>query len=1251
MELASEILSDLAVWMKYARYLPNKKRRENWNDIVTRNVIMHTNKFPDLATEIKEAFIPVYANEVLPSMRMCQFAGKPVEVNPTRGYNCLSRETKFITSEGLRSFSDFKAGDVVSVLTHKGRYKDAVVRSYGTQSLNKVTFKKGRSEAVVRCTSDHRWLLKDGSETNSLKVGDGLAPVSFFNDFDYESADLPEKLAWAYGFVYGDGTKFKGRNGEYKGSGIRLCGNDSRFKDRFLELGFKISNPFSFAGDDCMVYTGKYLKKLPDPTKDSVEVIKAFMHGYMQADGAKNSCKESASMYKSVQTSKDHDEIRDLLAICGFFVTGEDDYTGQETNYGVRPKTIRFRGYSSYGKSPLSFWHCKKIEEDVSSELVWCLEVEDDHSFVLESGLVTGNCAYMPIDAPEAFSEAMFLLLGGTGVGFSVQKAHVKSLPKIRGNMKPQGRERKKRYLIGDSIEGWADSIKILVQSYFQCKREIDFDFRDIRKKGALLITSGGKAPGPEPLRVCLAQITSIFENALQLRGVGSRLTSLECHDIICIIADAVLAGGIRRAALISLFSKDDQEMLFCKSGRWWETAPWRGRCNNSAVFLRSRAKKEDFTKFWDIVKGSGSGEPGIYFTNDVNFGTNPCCEIALRPFQMCVSGDTKLITECGINTIENLVGKKVKIWNGSNWSSVTPYQTGNADRLHRVWFSDGSYLDATDNHKFLIKNRFQKDFEEVDTIDLIDRLQESKYGLQIPRSNIHYDEGSPCDTAYDHGFILGDGCVHKGYVEAQLFGEKKALKFVTSKHIGNYNNVEGTEFTTVRFKLNAGFCHSLKYDSGLHPTVFKWDKPSILQFVAGWADADGSSSSKGIRIYGREDKIRDGQLLLSKIGINSSVNLMAKEGEVTNKGVRTKDVWYLQITQTIEIPCQRLVCNNSEDCKYKGKYQIIKRVCTLDNAHKSFCLTELELNQCVFGNVLTKQCNLSEINASTIKTQEDLNSRAKAASVIGTLQASYTDFHYLRDVWQETCEKDALLGVSMTGICSGGVSKLNLQEATDIVIKENIRVSKLIGINSAARATCIKPAGTTSLKLGCSSGVHAWHNDYYIRSLRVNKTESIYPYLVNNFPDLIEDEKFKPNQEAVIGIPQKAPAGAILRSESALDTLERVKKFSLEWVKPGHVKGPNTHNVSCTISIKDTEWEPVGKWMWDNREIYNGIAVMPHDGGTYVQAPFQDCSKSKYYSMLKSLKNINLDEVIEHEDSTNLSGEVACGGHGCAVV
>ena len=532
------------------------------------------------------------------------------------------------------------------------------------------------------------------------------------------------------------------------------------------------------------------------------------------------------------------------------------------------------------------------------------------------------NCSYLPIDDHRAFSETMFLLLSGCGVGYSVQTHHIENLPEIRKPLKS------KRYLVGDSIEGWADAVRMLFKSYYGYTSSAPkFDFRDIRVKGAHLITVGGKAPGPEPLKIALTHVQAILDR----KNDGEKLTSVECHDIICHLADAVLSGGIRRAALISLFDLDDEEMLTCKFGQWWETNPQRGRANNSAVLLRNKIDKDTFLNLWKKIELSNSGEPGFLFTNDKDAGTNPCAEISLKPNQFC---------------------------------------------------------------------------------------------------------------------------------------------------------------------------------------------------------------------------------------------------------------------------------------------------------------------------------NLCEINASDIKSQEDFNARTKAATFIGTLQASYTDFHYLRDIWKKNTEKEALLGISMTGIASGAIFHYNIKEAALIAVAENERLAPIIGINKAARITTVKPAGTTSLVLGTSSGIHDWHSEYYYRRIRLGKNEALYTYLSINHPEMLEDDFFKPTIQSIVKIPQKAPEGASIREKTtALELLERIKIINKEWITPGHKKGPNMHNISATVNIKTDEWVNVGEWVYENKKFFTALSFLPEDLGTYTQAPFETITKEEYEVALQSLHNIDLTKVIEMTDNTTLMEQAACAGGGSCEI
>ncbi len=227
------------------------------------------------------------------------------------------------------------------------------------------------------------------------------------------------------------------------------------------------------------------------------------------------------------------------------------------------------------------------------------------------------NCAYAPAESPKFFSELMFLLLGGTGMGYSVQQRHVGKLPKIK---QPES-DGEYKFQIQDSIVGWSDAIKVVCKAFFNAGTLPVFDYRDIREKGAELVTTGGQAPGHAPLKACVEQLIALLRPA-----VGRKLKPIEVHDMACIIADAVLAGGIRRAAMISLFDRDDEEMLTAKSGEWYVKYPYRARSNNSAVLPRGEVTEDEFSSLMKRVEESGCGEPGVYWTNNEDWGTNPCC-------------------------------------------------------------------------------------------------------------------------------------------------------------------------------------------------------------------------------------------------------------------------------------------------------------------------------------------------------------------------------------------------------------------------------------------------------------------------------------------------------------------------------------------------------------------------------------------------------------------------------------------------
>ncbi len=892
------------------------------------------------------------------------------------------------------------------------------------------------------------------------------------------------------------------------------------------------------------------------------------------------------------------------------------------------------------------------------------------------------NCSFSVCNHPRFFSEALWLLLSGTGTGFSVQFQHIDALPDVQF----VNHSDVKHFVIPDSIKGWAEAANQLIQSYLVTGKYVEFSYHKIRQQGKPLKTSGGKAPGHLPLKKALDRVRTILEEAQ-----GRQLKPIDAYDIMCMLADAVYDGGLREAAMICLFSLDDGEMMNSKTGNWHKSHPWRARCNNSVVLQRSDIKKRQYDRIFRATKQWG--EPGFYFTDDEDSGANPCVEIGLNPkltitpllkhelkqwakktkrdipnlkvnqvhwgWQMCVAGDTRLITKSGITSIEESLGEEIEIWNGSNWANTTPFITGHNRKLYRVKFSDGSYLDCTDNHKFLVADRFGKEYSEVETKDLLDF---SKYAIHVPRANITCIVGKPHENMYEYGFFLADGYLHdhgclnhKGTIrpEAKLFGKKINLPLVGSRY--------GDD--KIYFKLDINKCKELKDHTKLPKWLFKLDKESILNFVAGWADGDGSKTTNGCRIYANEGRIRDLQLLLTKIGINASVNKAYDKGETAmlpngRSCIRNRSVWYAQICGYV--PTNRFECNGIASTK--NKWQIVRSVKELPGSHITYCLEEADKHQCLFNNVITKQCNLTEVNVSTVSSVEELYDRVRAAAIIGTAQAGYTDFDYLGWTSEAICNREALLGVSMTGIMDNpdiALSNEIQRTAAQLCVETNVEIALKIGINTAARVTCVKPSGSASIVLGAvGSGIHTHHAKKYFRRVRANPDCPIYKHFKELNPHMCQS--VDPRKD-LITFPIKAPDSALTRRDlTASEFLKAVLTTQQNWVMPGTTRPSSSpgvnHNVSNTITVKENEWEIVREFIWKHRSYFSGISMLADIGDkAYTNAPREEVrtesDETRWQDLIYHAKQIDWSDFNEDDDNTTHRSEKACAGGACQLV
>jgi ribonucleoside-diphosphate reductase alpha chain len=547
------------------------------------------------------------------------------------------------------------------------------------------------------------------------------------------------------------------------------------------------------------------------------------------------------------------------------------------------------------------------------------------------------NCSYLAVNSKRAFSECLYILMNGTGVGFSCERQEIAKLPNIPNEL----RDTDDTIVVGDSKLGWAKAFKKLLSNLWEGDIPRT-DFSKVRPAGARLKTFGGRASGPDPLRRLFEFVINTFK-----RAKGRKLTSLEVHDIMCMIGEVVVVGGVRRSALISLSNLSDLRMRDAKSGAWYIDNPHRSLANNSVAYTE-KPDAETFMEEWLSLVKSKSGERGIFNrkaaqnqaakwgrrSNSLNYGTNPCSEIILRDKQFC---------------------------------------------------------------------------------------------------------------------------------------------------------------------------------------------------------------------------------------------------------------------------------------------------------------------------------NLTEVVVRSEDTFEDLKTKVGLATILGTIQSSFTDFQFLSEEWKKNTEEEGLLGVSLTGIMdhpilNGTSTNVNgheiyldewLSELRDQAREVNEEYSEKLGIKPSAAITCVKPSGTVSQLVDSASGIHARHNPYYIRRIRMDKKDPIYTFLMESGVPC-EDEQFRPDSTAVFSFPQRAPEGSVCRKDrTALEQLELWLTYQRQWCE---------HKPSITVSVKDEEWVEVGAWVYKHFDEMSGVSFLPFSDHTYVQAPYEDITEEQYNAMLSQEYKVDWSLFKEQEDNTEGVQQLACVAGVCEV-
>jgi hypothetical protein len=888
------------------------------------------------------------------------------------------------------------------------------------------------------------------------------------------------------------------------------------------------------------------------------------------------------------------------------------------------------------------------------------------------------NCCASYVDRPRVFQEIMFSLLCGVGVGFSVQNHHIAKLPTIKSVSTET-----KLFQVQDSIEGWSDAIGVLCSSYFtqnQCfpefyNKQVVFDFSLIRPAGAFINNIGGKAPGSEGLSNSLKKIRDIFDECI--KNGFDRLRTIDAYDIIVHSSDAVLSGGIRRSATIALFSLDDEDMIKAKTGDWYIKNPQRARSNNSALLLRDKTPEKQYMDLIQSVKQFG--EPGIIWTDNTETLYNPC-----------VPDDTWILTADGSKQVKDLINVPfLAVVDGKEYECKTGFiKTGENKQVYKIITHEGFEVRATNNHKFFTAERDWVELKDLMIGDKISLNDHSERTFTIDIQSDNFVKGWLIGTVYGNAsFDYFDKNISFYYTGNNRYSMREYLyKYANQLRLNNFSETNFSDYENESRNVNGLliknkdlFVIATNYINKGHILSDTIEKESLLfqcGFLRGLFDMNSvieDYKNKGLCICLTctiVDSLKIVQRMLLRLGIYGVIyeqrryvgdTMIPIYELIINKAsmqVYKNNVGFNDLEKKDRL---NSILSSYKRRPYGSRYtaeilDIIKSDkcdvydCTVDDIH-AFDANGLYAHNCVeislYGYDSKGQsgfqfCNLTEINMGTVENELDFYERCKAASILGTFQAAYTDFGYLGEVTENIVKREALLGVSMTGMMDTpdiSFDPIILEKGANIVKQINEKVAKIIGINKASRTTCIKPAGSTSCILGTSSGIHPCHSKRYFRRVQSNSLEEPLKFFKQSNPQAVDLSVWSSGKtDEVITFLCKSKNGALTKNDvSAIDLLEKVKLVQKYWVTTGKnidrcVEGWLNHNVSNTITVKDNEWESAAKFIYDNREYFAGISMLGDSGDmTYHQAPFQAVYSHEEITKLYGAGSVFASGLIVH--------------------
>jgi ribonucleoside-diphosphate reductase alpha chain len=1239
---------------RYARWVPEEARRETWSETVGRYIYFWIQRGQLDEKTGEELYEAIRQHEVMPSMRALMTAGQALDRDNVAGFNPVTGDTRVVTKEFGTLPITHLVGGSATVLNKDGRWVDAEFRGYGTQPIYKVITKlNSNTVKETTCTANHRWIKQDGAvvATTDLVKGDWI---------DFVSAPKPEidadyNLGIMHGLVYGDGTTAKSC-GRVKGYVIRLCGEDNRELLQYFE-GYPVTYPPSANGDPVVQMYDDFaathaLKDLPSH-EETDSYLLGFVRGWLAADGSVT----KGSQVSLCVADEGLAWLNRNAERLGFTIQRTHKQAA-ETNYGKRKlgswvvffsrSSMVFDDFLCSWKranfEPLSSrWVVSSVEEAGYEDSVYCAEVDDTNTFVLEGGLLTGNCSYrevsgsgetlevltddmkdhgidepfaINISQPISFDEIMYILLCGTGVGFSAERQVVASLPVVGQKLprKIYAREeanfpgvpkdelstisrKTNRIHVADSKYGWASALRILIVELYNGNFDIDWDMSKIRPAGTPLKTFGGRA--------CLTGDTVVYRSGKKSRGY----LEMTINDLVK-LKDT--SGHFNRIKLRSV-NEETGELYY----------------NNLVDVIDNGVAPvyEVVTEHGYRIKATGNhrfmDQDGEWkHLDQFNIGEDIAVNGSERKTGKCCDCDTAISRRA----------KRCKPCQDVNQQSDDASDIAARQRKENV--------------------EYRKSYCE-------------HCGTEDARFEVHHIDHDPHNNDHSNLLNLCSKCHQELHARERTFGDGFAHRYmswdkiISISYVGDERVYDlSMEAPDHNFIAN-GF---VSHNSGPEPLddLFNY---SVNTFRA----ANGRRLSS-IEVHGMVCKIAEivvvggvrRSALISLSNLSDDRMRHAKSGQWWEShpeyALANNSVSYTEKPDAETYLREWLALVESKS----GERGIFNREASVKQAARNGRRDTnhaFGTNPCSEIILRDRQfCNLSEVVIRSGDSFEDLRRKVRLATILGTLQSTLTDFRYLSPKWTENTKEERLLGVSLTGIMdhqvmSGGDDygwgmdlPDTLKQLKEVSIETNAEWADKLGIKTSAAITCVKPSGTVSQLVDSASGIHPRYSPYYIRTVRADKKDPLAKVMEKNgFP--CEDDVMKPDTTLVFSFPQKAPEDAVFRNDrTALEQLEHWLLYQRHWCE---------HKPSVTVYVKDEEWMEVGAWVYEHFDEISGISFLPHSDHSYRQAPYQEIDEDEYYRWLDKMpKEIDWSELAEFEASDHTEGmqEYACVGNKCEL-